>query len=110
MGNLLELPPISHDENEEIFEALLPDKGVLIERIISIGQASPENFWYDQERDEWVVVLQGSAKLTWIDGRHLELKPGDWVFIPAHDKHRVEWTSSNPPCIWLAVHGALIED
>lgn len=92
---------------EEVFESLLPDRGVLIERIISTGQASPPDFWYDQERDEWVVVLQGHARLAWKEGQIKDLGPGDWVFIPAHERHRVEWTSQEPPCIWLAVHGKL---
>lgn len=103
--NLFKLP--SDLPAEEIFEPLLPDNGVLIERIISTGQASPPDFWYDQERDEWVVLLQGKAMLAWQDSQSTELNPGDWVFIPAHKQHRVEWTSQDPPCIWLAVHGKL---
>ena len=95
------LPP------EEYIESLIPDKGTLIERIISVGQASPEGFWYDQPRDEWVAVLQGEAELSFADGRRLKLGPGDWHLIPAHERHRVERTSMNPPCIWLAVHGKL---
>ncbi|WNG55008.1 cupin domain-containing protein [Archangium gephyra] len=105
MANLFELPhPLPE---QETFEPLLPDNGVLIERIISTGQASPPGHWYDQERDEWVVLLQGRAKLVWEDGRSRELGPGDHVFLPAHERHRVEWTSREPPCIWLAVHGDL---
>jgi len=93
--------------DNELFEALIPDAGVLIERIISTGQASPPDFWYDQDRDEWVALLQGSACIMWEDGRCQELNPGDWVLIPAHVRHRVAWTSTQPPCIWLAVHGKL---
>lgn len=93
--------------SEEIFEALIPDKGVLIERIISTGQVSPPGFWYEQERDEWVVLLQGEARLAWDNGRTLEMTSGDWIFIPARERHRVEYTSQEPPCIWLAVHGRL---
>ena len=92
---------------QEYSEAIIPDKGVLIERIISTGHASPERYWYDQERDEWVVLLQGKAKLSWEAGKVLEMRAGDWVFIPAHERHRVDWTSQEPPCIWLAVHGRL---
>lgn len=105
MDNLFKLPKVLTDG--EAIEALIPDQGVLIERIISTGQSSPENFWYDQERDEWVVLLQGKARLVWKDGRSKELIPGDWVFIPAHEHHRVDWTSTHPPCVWLAVHGRL---
>lgn len=99
--------PFALNLEQEYSEAIIPDKGVLIERIISTGQASPEGFWYDQERDEWVVLLQGMARLLWEDGKVLEMQAGDWVFIPAHERHRVDWTSQDPPCIWLAVHGKL---
>jgi len=104
--NLFDLPKIL--PADELFEPLLPDRGVLIERIISTGQVTPEGDWYDQERDEWVVLLQGEAAISYEDGRVLELRPGDCVLIPAHERHRVERTSSDPPCIWLAVHGRLV--
>ena len=104
-ANLFELPRALGAE--EHFEPLIPDCGVLVERIISTGQVTPAGEWYDQERDEWVALLQGEAVLSLEEGRILELKAGDWVFIPAHEKHRVERTSSEPPCIWLAVHGRL---
>lgn len=93
--------------HEEFCELLLPDRGVRIERIVSAGQASPAGFWYDQERDEWVALLQGQARLSWHDGRIQDLQAGDWLFIPAHERHRIEWTSKTPPCIWLAIHGDL---
>jgi len=103
--NLFELP--KDLPREEIAEPLILDKGILIERIISTGQVSPPGFWYDQDRDEWVVLLQGQARLGWEDGRSKELRAGDWVFIPAHERHRVEWTSQETACIWLAVHGRM---
>ena len=84
------------------------DQGILIERIISAGQSSPPGFWYEQERDEWVVLLQGESELLWEEGRKLTLKAGDWVLLPAGERHRVEKTSTDPPCIWLAVHGKII--
>lgn len=92
---------------EEISEPILVGQEVLIERIISNGQISSENFWYDQTNDEWVALLQGKAVLGWEDGGKLNMEAGDWVFIPAHKRHRVEFTSNKPPCIWLAVHGKL---
>ena len=92
----------------ERFDLLIPDQGVRIERIVSAGQSSPPGFWYDQERDEWVCLVQGNATIAWHDGRSCDLSPGDWLLIPAHEKHRVERTSQNPPCIWLAVHGKLV--
>ena len=94
---------------EEVSEPLIPDQGLLIERIISTGQTTPEGEWYDQDRDEWVLLLQGAATLAYEDGRTLHLGPGDYILIPAHGRHRVEHTSQDPPCIWLAVHGKLLE-
>ena len=104
-GNLLKLPETL--PQEELLEPLIPDRGILIERIVSSGQSTPEGEWYDQERDEWVVLLQGEATLAYEDGRMRHLSSGDYVFIPAHEKHRVEHTNTHPPCIWLAVHGKL---
>ncbi|MHB8801619.1 MAG: cupin domain-containing protein, partial [Rhodocyclaceae bacterium] len=78
-----------------------------IERIVSTGQASPEGFWYDQPRDEWVLLLSGSAGLRFADEADVrELRPGDWLLIPAGCKHRVEWTDAAQPSVWLAVHFA----
>ncbi|WP_084460185.1 cupin domain-containing protein [Aminiphilus circumscriptus] len=92
---------------KEFIEPLLPDRGVLVERIVSFGQSSPPGFWYDQERDEWVALLSGEAVLEWEDGGVLEVHPGDWIFLHAHERHRVARTSSEPPCVWLAVHGRM---
>lgn len=92
---------------EELFESIIPDKGVLIERIISSGQVTPPGVWYQQERDEWVLLLQGHATLGWENGAQVDMKPGDWVLIGARERHRVDYTSQNPPCIWLAVYGKL---
>ncbi|MBI4773981.1 MAG: cupin domain-containing protein [Deltaproteobacteria bacterium] len=104
-SNLFNLPdPLPETER---FEALIPDRGILIERIVSVGHATPGDEWYDQGRDEWVALLQGRAELEFDDGRKVRMSAGDHALIPAHEKHRVTWTSSNPPCIWLAVHGNL---
>lgn len=78
---------------------------VRIERIVSRGQASPPGFWYDQDAAEWVIVLAGSAALLF-EGEtdpH-RLAPGDYLHIPAHRRHRVEWTDPDQATIWLAVH------
>ena len=104
-ANLFEFPASLPDA--EVSEPLIPDRGVLIERIISTGQTTPVGEWYDQDRDEWVALLQGNATLTYANGRSLDLKAGDHVLIPAHERHRVDRTSTSPPCIWLAVHGSL---
>ena len=102
MNNLIaDLPT---DLLEELVEVLTENKHVRIERIVSTGHASPEGFWYDQEEDEWVVVFKGEAKLLFEGcGQAVHLKPGDHVNIPAHKKHRVEWTSPSEPTVWLAV-------
>ncbi|MDB5341372.1 MAG: cupin protein [Planctomycetaceae bacterium] len=90
---------------EELFETLLLAKGLRIERIVSHGQASPADFWYDQSENEWVLLLQGAAKLRIEDRKApLELVPGDHVLIAAHTRHRVDWTDPNQPTIWLAIH------
>ncbi len=103
--NLFQLPdPFPAGER---FETLAQGGGARIERILSRGHASPPGFWYDQPEDEWVALLQGRACLRWQDGRALDLAPGDWILIPAGERHRVEWTSENPPCVWLAVFGRL---
>lgn len=102
-GNLLANLPASLPE--ERFDTLLARPGVRIERIVSTGHASPPDFWYDQPQDEWVCVIAGSASLS-IEGEPAAriLQRGDWIEIPAHVRHRVEWTDANAPTVWLAVH------
>ena len=87
---------------DEFFTTLIEATNLRIERIVSYGHASPEGFWYDQDQNEWVLVLQGAARLS-IEGEIKELKPGDCINIPAHQKHRVEWTTPDEPTVWLAV-------
>ena len=106
--NLFNIPDTLPDN--EIFEPLASNDSVLIERIISTGQATPEGEWFNQDRDEWVALLQGEATLSYEDGRTVTMRAGDCLLIPAHEKHRVEATGSDPPCIWLAVHGKLTGD
>jgi cupin 2 domain-containing protein len=89
----------------ELFTTLLEAAAVRIERIVSHGHRSPEGFWYDQDQHEWVVVLQGVARLRFeSDELPVVLKPGDCLNIPAHKRHRVEWTTPDEPTVWLAVH------
>jgi cupin 2 domain-containing protein len=90
---------------EERTTQLLSLPGARIERIVSAGQVSPDGFWYDQDQAEFVVLLAGSASLR-IAGETVvrDLGPGDYVFLPAHRRHRVERTSVMPPAVWLAVH------
>lgn len=87
---------------DELFTTLLEAANVRIERIVSHGHASPAGFWYDQDRHEWVVVLTGAARLR-LENETVELRPGDCVNLPAHARHRVEWTTPDEPTVWLAV-------
>ncbi|MFE4108110.1 cupin domain-containing protein [Almyronema epifaneia] len=91
----------------ECFEPLARGEKVLIERIVSSGQQTPAGQWYDQPQAEWVVLLQGQAVVTYEDGDRYTLNPGDYLLIPAHCRHRVDYTSQQPPCIWLAIHADL---
>src|SRR5437868_172940 len=78
---------------DELFSTLLDAVNVRIERVVSYGHASPEGFWYDQDQHEWVVVLKGAARLRFEgEEQPVEMKPGDFFNVPAHKKHRVEWT------------------
>jgi cupin 2 domain-containing protein len=88
----------------ELSAILQASNGVEIERIVSRGQCSPDGFWYDQERAEWVVIISGAAHLEFDDGSISEMSTGDYVNIPAHCRHRVTWTDPNQDTIWLAVH------
>jgi len=89
---------------EELIENLVVSEHVRVERIISTGQSSPDDFWYDQEENEWIVVLRGSAALQFQGESKLRrLLCGDWVLIPAHQKHRVFSTASDRPTVWLAI-------
>ncbi len=88
--------------SKEFVQTLISAADLRIERIISHGHASPEGFWYDQGDHEWVIVVKGAARLQFEDGI-VEMKPGDFVNIPAFKKHRVDWTTPNEPTIWLGV-------
>ena len=100
--NLWQLPDPFPDQEQ--LETLVKTPLLHIERIISPGQNQPGP-WYDQSQDEWVVLLQGQATLEYADGTHQTLGAGDYCLIPAHQRHRVVYTSAEPPCLWLAIHG-----
>ena len=102
LKNIFNLPESLPDK--ELFGILHDNENVKIERIISTGQTTPPGQWYDQEQDEWVILLQGEAELSYADGSKIKLRAGNYVFIAARQKHRVEYTSCELPCIWLAVH------
>ncbi len=90
---------------EEIFENLLEHKHFKLERIVSCGQSTPPGDWYDQDKNEWIILLKGCAGLLFEDEPHLiEMHSGDYIHIPAHKKHRVEWTDEKQTTVWLALH------
>ena len=94
---------------EEWIETLAETETLRIERIVSTGQSSPPGFWYDQDEDEWVLLVEGAAVLRFEDEpgpRHLA--PGDWLFIPAHRRHRVEETAPDRRTVWVAVFGRAV--
>ena len=100
--NLLDNLP--SDLPEELFTPLLKASSVRIERIVSHGHASLPGFWYDQDENEWVLVVEGSAAIEF-EGQSepVELRRGSYLNIPAHTKHRVVWTDPNENTVWLAI-------
>ena len=103
MGSLFK--DIPAELTDELFETICSTDRVKIERIVSKGHASPDGFWYDQEQNEFVLIIQGSAGLK-VQGQDdiISLKAGDYLNIKSHVKHRVVWTDSACETIWLAVH------
>jgi len=90
--------------SEELSEALVDHGNVTIERIVSKGHRSEQDFWYDQDRNEWVMLVKGEAMLRFEEGdRLVRMTEGSWVNIAAHERHRVEWTTEDTESIWLAV-------
>jgi cupin 2 domain-containing protein len=102
MPNLFRPPP---SRDKELVETLVETGSLKLERIVSTGQATPTGEWFDQERDEWVALLSGSATLRFEDSDELvRLAPGDWLLIPAHRRHRVEATAADGESVWIALH------
>ena len=89
---------------KEYFEEVLSTPDFRLERIISKGHATPEGEWYDQDQNEWVMLLKGKAALRFVDTDvRTVLCPGDYLLIPAHQRHRVEWTSAEEETVWMAL-------
>jgi cupin 2 domain-containing protein len=102
-GNYFSPAPLSLPR--ELVEVILVTESFRLERIISTGQGTPAGEWYDQEEHEWVLLLAGEAGLVFEDDpQEIIMKPGDYLHITAHRRHRVEWTASGQPTIWLALH------
>jgi cupin 2 domain-containing protein len=87
----------------ELVDVLVSATHVRIERIVSLGQRSAPDFWYDQDEHEWVVVVTGGARLSCEGEPARTLVAGDWIHLPAHTRHRVTWTDPERPTVWLAV-------
>jgi cupin 2 domain-containing protein len=102
MGNIFQ--NLAANLEEEEFTKLAGSMSTKIERIVSTGHHSPEGYWYDQEDNEWVLVLQGRGVIEYENGRVIELNVGDYLNIPAHQRHWVRETSQNEPTVWLAVY------
>jgi cupin 2 domain-containing protein len=95
---------IPNELPEELFTEILKTETFRMERIVSQGHTSSEGFWYDQDQNEWVMVLKGAAHIRFEDGMDtVELGPGDCLTIPVHKRHRVEWTAPDQRTVWLAI-------
>ncbi len=101
--NFLKLPE-DLPRDFELFQTVISNEKIVIERIISCGQHTPEGQWLEDDRDEWVMLIQGKSEISFEKGSFRELNPGDHLTIPKNTRHRVEKTSSVPPCIWIAVY------
>jgi len=95
---------VSEVLNDEFFEYLITTKDFKLERIVSDGHKSTTNFWYEQEKNEFVLLLSGSAELSYDDEQRFLLQRGDYLIIPAHQKHRVDRTDLFEKTFWLALH------
>lgn len=95
------LKNIPSESKDEIFETLIEKKDIKIERIISYGQTSPKDYWYDQDQDEFVLLIEGEAKIKYESGEIIKLEKGSSLYIKAHEKHQVIYTAN--PSIWLAI-------
>ena len=101
--NINEIDKLPIGENE-FFDTLCKSANVHVERIISNGQTTPPGKWFDSDKNEWVLLVQGKATLQMENNTLIHLKAGDYLLIPAHQKHRVSYTSAKPHCIWITLY------
>ena len=91
------------DLTDEFFENIILSNNIKIEKIVSKGHTSPKFGWYEQDKNEWVIILKGEAILSFEDEKQIHLKSGEYINIPAYKKHKVSWTKPDNETIWLAV-------
>ena len=96
--NIYDLPELPLPD--ELTTVLVENVNVRIERIISTGQISD---WYDQPETEFAILLEGRAGIEYEDGKTVTISKGDTLVIKPHERHRVSFTSTEPPCVWLCV-------
>lgn len=102
VNNIFESLP--DDLRSEAIEELVQNGNIRIERIVSRGHSTEQSQWYDQAQDEWVMVLKGEAIIVLEDNTEHHMVPGSYLTLPAHTRHRVNWTKPETETIWLAVH------
>ncbi len=102
LANIFDSIPDSFEQ--ELSQLLAQNENLRIERIVSKGHTSPASGWYDQEENEWLIVLKGAAILAFEHADDVRLKCGDYLNIPAHTRHRVTWTEPDSETVWLAIH------
>jgi cupin 2 domain-containing protein len=102
LNNIFELLPVALEA--EVFEAIVHGDKMKIERIVSRGHSTPAGEWYDQDQNEWVMVLAGEAIVSVEHAGEHHLVPGSYLNLPAHTRHRVQWTTPGTETIWLAIH------
>ena len=107
MPNIFKVFKDNEEKSIELEETLFFLREAKAVRIKSKGHVSTEDFWYEQRDDEWVIVLSGAGEIEWPCGRKRMLKTGDWLFLPRFEQHRVSYTSTEPPCVWLAIYGQI---
>ncbi|QTD92033.1 cupin domain-containing protein [Burkholderia anthina] len=102
-GNLFDIERTRSDDEQ--VDVLMAGARLNVERIVSMGHASPDGFWYDDPRAEWVALLSGAAALEFEGDPTLhDMRPGDYVLIAPHCRHRVAWTQPGEPTVWLAIY------
>ena len=102
--NIFEGVPENLELSEEFIDKIINTENLIIKRIISKGHKSPKGEWYDQDKNESVLLIKGSARLAYEDGEKISLKEGDHINIPAHTKHRLDWTDPEQDTVWLLVY------